>query len=237
MKKVKIPTSYNVPIEYTLAGVGDRVIANILDMIIKGLYVLTFLLIFYYLGQNENVFLYLVFGFPVLIYNPLCEVLLQGQTPGMRIRKIKVISLNGKQTSVGQYMTRWLFRLVDVSISTGAVALISIASTKDGQRLGDIAAGTTVVKTDSEVKFNNTIYAETNEQYSVKFPEVHLLSDNEIEIIREALDDYSKNKKNGVLEILAKKVKEKLVITTDLNSHKFLNTILKDYNHHFSNKI
>lgn len=231
MRKVKVSTSYNVPIEYSLAGVGERVIANILDYIFKGLYYLTFYVIFSNLEVNPEAYVFILASLPIFIYNPLCEILMEGQTLGMRLRKIKVISLNGKQTNIGQYLIRWLFRIIDISISSGAVALVSVTTTKKGQRLGDLAAGTTVVSSRSEASLEDTIFTETEEDYQVLFPEVHLLSDSEVEIIKETLAYYRSSKKGKVMEALALKVQEKLNIQTEKRPHIFLDDILKDYNH------
>lgn len=231
MRKVKVSTSYNVPIEYSLAGVGERVIANILDYIFKGLYYLTFYVIFSNLEVNPEAYVFILASIPIFIYNPLCEILMEGQTLGMRIRKIKVISLNGKQTSAGQYIIRWLFRLIDISISSGAVALISVTITQKGQRLGDIAAGTTVVSSQTEASLEDTLFTETEEDHQVVFPEVHLLTDSEVETIKETLSYYRLSKKGEVMKTLALKVQEKLNIQTDKRPHVFLDDILKDYNH------
>jgi uncharacterized RDD family membrane protein YckC len=237
MKKVKVSTSYNVSIDYVVAGIGERIISNILDTILQGLYVLTFIVLFSILKYSPDAVVYIVLGLPIFLYNLICEVLLQGQTPGMRLRKIKVISLNGKEATASQYLIRWLFRLVDVSLSTGGIAVVSISATRNGQRLGDIAAGTTVVRIGNSITFKDTIFAETEEEYSVQFPEVHLLSDSEIEVIRETLHDYTKTKKRRILEMLSQKVKEKLMISSEMPAQDFLAVILKDYNHYHAGKV
>src|SRR5690606_21050190 len=83
---------------------------------------------------------------PFLLYHPLFEILMNGQSPGKRQMKIKVVSLDGSSPTIGGYLMRWLFRLVEVFMLRGAVAMVTIAANGKGQRLGDIAAGTTVVK-------------------------------------------------------------------------------------------
>ena len=76
-------------------------------------------------------------------------------------------------------MLRWVFRLIDISISSGAVAVISIIASKRMQRLGDMAAGTTVIKLEKAVTLKQISEFETPEEYQVVFQQAALLSDKD----------------------------------------------------------
>ncbi len=64
---------------------------------------------------------------------------MEGQTPGKKLMKIRVVKIDGYQAGFGDYMIRWVFRLIDVSFA-GVVGLISMIVSKNNQRLGDIAS-------------------------------------------------------------------------------------------------
>jgi uncharacterized RDD family membrane protein YckC len=50
--------------------------------------------------------------------------------------KIRVVKIDGYQAGFGDYMIRWVFRIIDISI----IGLISAIVSKNNQRLGDIAS-------------------------------------------------------------------------------------------------
>src|ERR1051325_3778146 len=110
-------------------------------------------------------------GFPVMFYDLLCEMLLNGQSVGKKVMGIKVISLNGNQASFGQYFIRWLFRIVDFSFSGSIVALVMVAVSEKKQRLGDLVAGTVLVKTKPRIQISDTIFQQHEENYQVTYPE------------------------------------------------------------------
>ena len=95
---------------------------------------------------SNNGWLVVVFFLPVVFYDLISEILLDGQSVGKKVMGIKVVSLNGAQPSLGQYLLRWVFRIVDFSFSGSLVAVIMVAVTEKKQRLGDMLAGTTWLK-------------------------------------------------------------------------------------------
>ena len=235
MKKIRILTTQNVAVEYQLALAGERIIANIIDYFIKGGYALSIVVIASFaefaLGKSKELILGFIILIPFLLYNVLMEVFMGGQTVGMRLRKIKVIRLDGKELGIGNCILRWLFRIVDVTISGGSVAIITIAATEKGQRLGDLAAGTTVVKIAKAEGLNSTILAHTPENYQVQFPSAHLLTDQNINLIKEILIRYKQTNNYRIVVEMANKVKDNLKIETNMAAPQFLETIILDYNH------
>ncbi len=129
MQTINITTSQNIDIDYEIAGLGERIVARLIDYAI---FVLIFILAAIILGASETVrespvpffVLYIIYAALYGFYDLVCEIFMNGQSIGKRIMKIKVISLNGAQPSVGQYLLRWLFRIVDFLAScTGLVRL------------------------------------------------------------------------------------------------------------------
>jgi len=169
---------------------------------------------------------------PIAFYDLLLEILLNGQSVGKRVMKIKVINIDGNQPSLGQYVIRWLFRLIDFTLTGGVCALITVAVSEKKQRVGDIVAGTTLIKTQPRTAFNQTIYVPTPEiNYTVSYPEVVNLTDKDVQLIKEALLHISKTNNLYLAYPVAEKVKKMLNIETNLEPSHFLQTVVTDYNY------
>jgi uncharacterized RDD family membrane protein YckC len=81
-----------------------------------------------------------------LLYHPVLEVLLRGQTPGKRMAGVRLVALaDGGTPGVGALLVRNVFRLVDSLPTLYAVGLLTTMVTKKAVRIGDIAAGTVLV--------------------------------------------------------------------------------------------
>lgn len=240
MTTVRIQTSQNVDIEYEVAGIGERILAFVVDFIIILSYISFIALIlsplYASIVNKFNVAFFIFVYMPVLLYDLIFEIMLNGQSIGKKLLKIKVIKLDGSQASISSYLLRWLFRLIDVSLTWGSVALVTLAVNSKGQRLGDIAAGTTIIKLKSKTKLSDTVFTKVEEDYQVIFPQAAELSDNVIETIKEVLkvsldEDRHDIKKSKLIQKTKKKVAQKLNIESDMTSKQFLETILKDYNY------
>src|SRR5690606_7002028 len=136
------------------------------------------------------------------------EIFLNGQSLGMRIRKIKVIRLDGKELTIGNCLLRWILRPVDILICGGGIAVISISLPAHGQRLGDIAAGTTVVKTKTNSDLKEVILDFSDPDYTPVYPEVARLSDKDMELIKETILVLEKTKNLRTAFATCKKLEE-----------------------------
>ncbi len=232
MQTITVQTSQNIEIEYELAGVGDRIIAYLIDLLIYiGYYIVVFL-IMQNAGRSGGYYYQLMAIFPIMLYQLLCEVFMNGQSIGKRIKNIRVISLDGNQPHIGQYLLRWIFRIVDTMMTTGLVAILTIALSAKGQRLGDMLAGTTVVRTNRKTKIDDTLFMETEDNYLVKYPESVNLSDHDISLLKEVLNREVKHsyESMNLTNMAAIKVKNMLNIQTNVDSRSFLQDIIRDYN-------
>jgi uncharacterized RDD family membrane protein YckC len=231
MQTIRVRTTQNVFIEYPLASIGDRVLAYLVDLAFLTLYSIAVVVSLLALEIEEDgwyLWLFLL-TLPWLFYSLLFEIFMNGQTPGKKFLKIQVVKLDGTPPSIGAYLLRWLFAVVDL-LFYGVVAIVVIASGGKGQRLGDVVAGTSVVKLTSPENITaQEIFTTTEDQYAPTFPQALSLSDKDIELIQRALEV---NREQGNLQpvlILDKKIKEMLGIQSDLPPVKFLYTIIKDY--------
>ena len=159
---------------------------------------------------------------------------MNGQTIGKRQMKIKVVKLDGSRPRFSSYLLRWLLRIIDTSF-VGVVGIIAISSSSKGQRIGDMVAGTTVIKLQevqkiasrdliAEVKAEQA--AETN---SLVYPEAEKLSAKDIEIMEEALRIFRTSKDTAPLLATDKKVRDLLGINPDANPIDFIKQLIKDY--------
>ena len=230
MQTVSVRTTQNVFIQYPVASLGDRMAAGLIDTVIIVAYIV---LVAY--GMNLVEIDSAALGIsalviPSLLYHLLFEIFMDGQSPGKRQMKIKVVRTDGTPATIGNYLLRWLLRLVEVQAAQGMIAVITIAWNGRGQRLGDIAAGTTVVKL---VKQKDVTAAEiftlAAEDYVPQFPGVIMLSDRDAELIQQALEVYRRHDNLQPAMIVTEKIKTRLGIQTDMTFEAFLTTILKDY--------
>jgi len=238
MDNIKIQTTQNVDIEYELASIGDRILATLLDYVFFIAYILLVILIGTLTNGRafQSIAAMVVLFLPLLLYDLILETFFQGQSFGKMIMKIKVVKLDGTQAGFGAYVLRWLLRIIDTRIFSGGVALIAILLNGKGQRIGDMAAGTTVIKLKHKVKITDTILNTVKPDYTLIFPEVARLTDNDIAVIKEVMVVSLRTNNNEAIEKLAMKTKAAMGITTNLPHTQFLATVVNDYSHYSFDK-
>lgn len=235
MQTIKITTAQNIEIDYEVAGLGERIVARLIDFGIFILILIALGIIVAVSGSSpgswhtmSKVFIgiYIAWLVSLVFYDLVCEVFLNGQSVGKRVMKIRVISLDGTRPSLGQYLIRWLFRIVDFLITFQLAGLVSVIFTKNKQRLGDLAAGTTLVATKPRTDIKQLAFAPVASGYVPVFTEVNQLADRDVVLIHEVIQS-----KNPVLaHQMANQVKSHLHIGTKLDDWDFLQTIVQDYN-------
>ncbi|WP_026977876.1 RDD family protein [Flavobacterium tegetincola] len=242
MSELSINTTQNVTINFTAASIGHRLLAFGIDLLIIIAYLISVFLLMAYTGFSSFVdrmdgwsqmaIQSLVF-LPVMFYSLLFETFFEGQSLGKKIVRIKVVKIEGYQASFGDYLIRWLFRMIDIVISSGVIGFISIIMNKKAQRLGDMAAGTSVITLRNNINISSTILEEINDDYKPIYSLVIKLSDNDVRIIKE---NFIRAKAGNDLELLAK-LTEKIESVTGIKNQSgnhvdFINTIMKDYNYY-----
>lgn len=172
--RIKLKTPESVEIEYTLAGIGSRALALLIDYTVWWFLLVGFALMAIFIseaivnlitaiaGSAEDIELWLSAFFLLVVfciymgYFVFFETLWQGQTPGKRYAKIRVICDDGRPLGLVQATLRSLLRPVDEFLFIGAFAILF---TKQEKRLGDWLAGTVVIqeeaKKDAQVKISD----------------------------------------------------------------------------------
>lgn len=243
MVELQINTTQNVNINFIAASVGERILAFIIDWIIKIAYIVVVYQLMFNLFSIDDVIqdmdywsqmaIILLFYLPVIFYSLIFETFLDGQTIGKRIMKIKVVKIDGYQAGLADYLVRWFFRIIDLNMMSGIVALIAIVTSKKSQRLGDMTAGTSVITLKNNVNISHTILEELDDSYVPTYPNVIKLSDNDARIIKETFVRAKASRDYDTLIKLRKKIIEVVEIKNFNESDiEFIDTILKDYNYY-----
>ncbi len=233
MDNFHIETAQNVKIQQNVASANTRIGAFLLDMLIIAGYYAIILLIMNALGFSLDESLYVYYALlslPVFFYSLLFETLMNGQTPGKYIYKIRVTKLDGSKPTFGSFLIRWVLRLIDISLASGSIALLTILLNGKGQRLGDLAAGTTVISEKTTISINDTIAVDLSQNYTPTFSQVTTLSDKDLQTIKELFLKAKRNDNHNTILKIHSKIIELTDITTDMNPVEFIDTIIKDYN-------
>ncbi|WP_293311414.1 RDD family protein [Pedobacter sp. UBA5917] len=240
MDSIRISTAQNIDIDYEIAGLGERIAARCIDLAIFVFIAIITLVVMgaAAMATSGNGALVILFVFIAIFafYDLVCEITMDGQTLGKKVLKIKVISIDGTQPTFGQYIFRWLFRMIDFGFpfGWGVVALVSVVVTEKHQRLGDILAKTTLIKTKPRTAFESVPFSfNIPDEYEPKFKEVLHLNDRDIELVHDVLTGYYQTGNANLIYTMAAKIKEHIVATVPegMNELQFLETVLKDYNH------
>ena len=229
---MRIQTTQNVEIDFEVAGLGDRVLAALLDY---------FLLVCYLIVAEiakaavESTAVAVLLLLPYFFYFLVCEIFFNGQSIGKKARRLKVARLDGVQPTLGNYVLRWLLRFIDIDLTLGMAALLTVFISSKGQRLGDLAAGTAVIKAKPRLSLRDTIFARLDDDYTPTFHQVETLEDSDIATAKDVLNTLATERKSHTTHLLGTKMKtvleNKMGLRSDLPPAEFLRTVIKDYNY------
>ena len=151
--RVVLETPEGVAIELTLAGLGSRMAAFLLDWFLRGVVFVALMLLGIVAGPDMGlgggwaVAFVTVASFLVLFgYDVLFEVAAGGRTPGKRWTGIRVVDRSGGPVGFVTSVIRNLLRLIDILPGFYLVGVITVVVSGRNQRLGDMAAGTLVIR-------------------------------------------------------------------------------------------
>lgn len=245
MSELTINTTQNVTINFTAASIGHRILAFGVDVLIIMAYLTSIFLFLSKSGLEHKIqsmdgwsqlAIRSIIFLPVMFYSLIFETFFEGQSLGKKLIRIKVVKIEGYQASFGDYLIRWLFRLVDIIITSGILGFITIILSKKFQRLGDMAAGTSVITLRNNVNISSTILEEIQQDYVPIYPLVIKLSDNDIRIIKDKfIKAKAKRDEELVLKLVSKIEEVTGIKNQSANNWSFISTVLKDYNYYTQN--
>ncbi len=242
MQTIDITTTQNVTIEYELAGLRERFFGLLIDTLIMGfLFMALFLFVISSTLSNSRFIMQMVSTFPIwftIIYSLMCEAFLDGQTMGKRTQRTKVVRVDGKPLSLSDLLLRAVLLLGDYIFSGGVLGALLISTTDKKQRLGDMAAGTTVIKigTDRRFRLSDILNINTLENYTPQYLEVKKLSEEDMLFIKSTLvryQEYPNVAHAEAIDALFQHICELLELQVNLpytNMRiEFLKGLIKDY--------
>jgi uncharacterized RDD family membrane protein YckC len=246
MAEATIITGQYVQIDQTPASIGERILARLIDMILIFTYYFAaaMLIGFYYeyipytyRSDDFALIVYFLFAVPALFYSLLWELFNHGQSLGKKLIGIRVVMKDGTTPTLSAYLLRWLLLLVDVYLSQ-CIGILSILLTKNNQRVGDLTAGTLVIKEKNYHKINVTLdeFRHLSVNYRPVFPQVENLSLEQINLINETLFRYDADRPQRIRE-LAFKVRQFLRINPPVNDEALLLTLTRDYQYYALEEI
>lgn len=148
----RLVTPEAVALQFETAGLGSRTLAMLIDLAIQGtLSVAALVAVIGLSGSGQSatagvVVVLLVLTAILLGYPIAFEALWRGRTPGKAALGLRVVTTDGAPIRFRHAAVRGFLSLVDFYLTSGAAAVLTVLSTRDNQRLGDLAAGTLVLR-------------------------------------------------------------------------------------------
>ncbi len=135
-------------LELTLAGIGSRFTAAVIDTAIQVAIVLTLEIVIALIGLSGAAFAIatLLVFLTFFAYDIAFETRASGRTPGKRWTGLRVVKVSGRPVDFRSSAVRNLLRIIDALPGPYVVAIITIFVSQRNQRLGDMAARTLVVR-------------------------------------------------------------------------------------------
>lgn len=234
MEQFQIETAQNISIAQNTAHLGDRILAYIIDSLIIVIYyvLMIWLLLALDADPGDQWAIYMLLSLPAFLYYLLLETFMDGKTIGKSFLKIRVVKLDGTKPGFSSYFIRWILRILDVLLSSGGVAVFTILIRGKGQRVGDIAAGTTVISEKRKVFLKDTLLRDVPENYTPKFPQVTVFKDSEMQTIKNLFDNAKRNGNHRVILSLSNRIKKVTDISSDLQPIEFVDIVIKDYSYY-----
>ena len=230
MEETGVLTGQYVRIMQPTASVGDRILAQLADWFVQLAYLLFVLWVTDLSFDNNLEWFFFCAILPVMLYPLLCEILNNGQTLGKMLMRMRVVMADGSTPSLGTYLLRYLLIIVD-GPSLCYLGAFAIMITRRHQRLGDLAAGTVVVKLQpyerNRISLDDFSYLSPG--YKPRYPAAAELSLEQVNVITRALATDNERR----IDLLADKVEDLLGVKRhEEYTVLFLQTVVHDYQYY-----
>ncbi len=145
---ITIVTPEGFDLTMTLAGVGSRFVSALVDALVQILVIVALTIVVEVVGAGGYGAAVIAVGSFLIVfgYDVFFEVLASGRTPGKRLNGLRVVRSGGQPVDLLTSAIRNVLRLVDFLPAGNLLGIVSILVTEKNQRLGDLAAGTIIVR-------------------------------------------------------------------------------------------
>jgi uncharacterized RDD family membrane protein YckC len=148
--RIQIATPEGVELELRLAGVGSRSIAAMIDETVRWVVFIAVVMVvifWNFASDGWDIAIVVLTAFLLwFAYDVLFEVLGGGRTPGKRLSGLRVVRAGGRPVDLVSSAIRNVLRLIDFLPVLYGLGILVVMLTRNNQRLGDLAAGTLVVR-------------------------------------------------------------------------------------------
>jgi uncharacterized RDD family membrane protein YckC len=246
MADATILTSQYVQITLTPASAGERLLARAVDTILTTLYPPALLAVIWpfrqyipgqWLDGNVLIPAVAILLLPALMYSLLWEHFNRGRSPGKRLLGLRVVMKDGSPPTLGACLLRWLLLLIDLHVLQ-CLGLLSILLTENNQRIGDLAAGTIVIKEKNYHRIHVTLdeFSHLRAGYRPVYPQAENLSLEQINLITQTLVRYDADRLQRIRE-LAERVRQFLQINPPVDDETLLQTLIRDFQYYALEEI
>ncbi len=256
MKSVEFVSAQNVKIEYEYATVIQRTTAAIIDGTAVAVYLIIMLAVINRVGNPDSAALMelILMKLPWIFYHPILEYLTQGQTLGKYALGIRVVTYNGERPGLREIFTRWMFKghfmwigfsfflsieqlfgVALIHICMGIIGFMYASVAEKKQRMGDVMAGTIVIKDRSTVRYSlrDVLSIKSQENYTPEYPDVVRFTDEDMLLIKNTIQRVRKypnpETKKFAVDLADESAKLIGLDKTPEKRLKFLQTLLQDY--------
>ena len=263
MAVIKVPTNFNIELEFEVPEFYKRLVSLLIDIVIQYFYLRMANEIYRSVDHSNDPLdaTGMILLLPIMLYHVVLEITMNGQSIGKKLMGLRVVDENGGRPSISQFIIRWLLRLSDVWIvqillyvlyviaANGGLAnaqvifivvfafgflltdIILVASSKKGQRIGDMLAKTILISTRTKGNIDETVFQEVADNYVPLFPQIMRLSDKDLNAIKSILETAKRRADFNMAEAASYKIKSHLKIDSTMSPFDFLETLMKDYNY------
>jgi uncharacterized RDD family membrane protein YckC len=258
MKSIEFVSAQNVKIEYEYATVIQRCTSALIDTAMLALYIAIMFALLSNSGFDQYMLVELfLLKLPWIFYHPVLEYLSHGQTLGKYALGIRVVTYSGERPGFREIFTRWIFKghfmWISFSFATifngagdlvvigiihiimGLVGLMYASVAEKSQRMGDVMAGTVVIKDKSSIRYSlkDVLSIKNQENYTPEYPGVVRFTDEDMLLIKNSIQRVRKypnpETKKFARELADESAKLIGLSETPNKRLKFLQTLLQDY--------
>ena len=260
MKTIEFESAQNVKIEYEFASAGQRIASAFVAIAI---YVALMYYIIGRVARDNFMLLELILiKIPFIFYHPISEYLTLGQTLGKYALGIRVTTYDGERPGLREIFTRWMFKghfiwigfsfmgiytwgaistvgafvfFASLHVCIGGIGLLYASVTEKKQRMGDIMAGTLMIKNKSTVRYTlkDVLSIKNQENYTPEFPEAIRFTDEDMLLIKNTIQRVRSNPnpatKKFAIELADESARLLGLDETPKKRLQFLKTLLQDY--------
>lgn len=257
MKSIEFISAQHVKVEFELASSSQRVLSAILDVMTVGVFIVIMLLFLYSTEVSMSMGIeFFLIKIPWIFYFPIFEYFLKGQTLGKYIIGTRIVTINGERPGLKEVFIRWLFKghfiwisfsftsffseatffaFALIHLAIGGIGFIYIGTSERRQRLGDMMAGTLVIKNKSEVSYtlSDILSIKNQGNYTPKYGEAIRFTDEDMLLIKNTIQRVRQypnpETKKFAIELADESARLLGLEKTPKKKMEFLQTLLQDY--------